>query len=234
MAITIGNALLVAATVLSFNGFEDRPLGDIGYPRWWCNGDHYRYVTNVKAHGGEKSYCHIDGTKAGQMAFTYAVLYAAKDPETKAKLEACDYIRFSYWFCPDTDNANFGTELRTNATRALYWDVTAGWFKLAPLWMSKDRRTRPDWKCSKKCVVGQWHKIEVFIPTQASAGLPAKMRVTWPDGSTEQGETDYNHNPGNLNFQAVQIVPPWVSQTRFFLDDVEVALVSAEESPSIK
>lgn len=228
MAITTGNALLLAATLVSSQGFEDFSLGDPGLWRWWCNGDHFSYVTNVKAHDGEKSFCHVDGEKSGQMAFTYHILSCKGRQDLKDRLEKGGYIRFSFWFCPDTPNANFSTELRTDVTRPLIWDVGAGGFGLRPNYMDPAMRQLKDWKCGKACELGKWHKVEVFIPASASEGLSAKMRITWPDGTTEQGETDYNHQPQS-EFSAVQIV--FNSYARFFIDDYETSIVETGEAP---
>ena len=230
MAITIGNLLLAATTVLSAHDFEADKLGSPGLARSWGSGDHNVFVTNVKAHDGEKGVCVLTGGTAGQQAISYEIFNADRDKEHASVLES-GYLRFSYWFCPETSNAAFTTELRTNTSRNLIWRTAADGFWMNAGWLSKEARKLPDWRAKKGCELGKWHKVEIFIPVSFEERLNAKIRITWPDGSVETGETDYDHRKDTKAFTWMPILDPWVTNSRFFLDSPETAAVGKEEAP---
>lgn len=225
MAIITGNLLLAA--LLSFEDFEAKPLGAPGLAAGFGGiRSHAAYVTNAKAHSGEKSLCWSVGKEPGMKAASYVIL-SSKMPRTEECLKT-GCIRFSYWFCPDTANAGFGTEVRANTGRPLAWRTSASGFGLACAEMKanakkeKARVLPKEWRSLKAATLGGWHFVEVFIPVNPSERLCAKMRVTWPDGTVEEGESDYPHKPGTTDLNWTPIHDMSATDSRFFLDDLKV------------
>lgn len=230
MAITIGNVLLLAATVLSTNDFESVKLGAAGIDRAFGGGDHSGFVTNLKAHSGKKSFCFVTGPTPGAQALRHHIFGVRMNKEYAQYLKS-GYLRFSYWFCPETANALFYTELRTNKSRNLNWLTNAQGFRLNCAFMPKKERKLPDWNLYRNCELGKWHKVEIFIPVNPDEKLNAKMQVTWPDGKSFAGESDYLHIKGTSDFIWTPMIDQYTTNSRFYLDDLETAWVTKEEAP---